>query len=72
MSQILNIEEDHKIMKIQIDHNHELHLMSHSFKISSKYLMTISMNARRLSSFQKNHLCIFLLYVKQVLFIFVL
>lgn len=54
--QILNIEEDHKIMKIQIDHNHELHLMSHSFKISSKYLMTISMNARKLSSFQKKSL----------------
>ena len=52
--QILNIEEDHKIMKIQIDHNHELHLMPHSFKISCKYLMTISMNARKLSSFQKS------------------
>ena len=41
-------------MKIRFDYNHELHLMSHSFKIFSKYLMTISMNARKLSSFQKS------------------
>ena len=54
--QILNIEEDHKIMKLQIDHNHELHLMPHSFKISNKYLIAISMNARKLSNFQKKSL----------------
>ena len=66
--QILSIEEDHKIMKIQIDHNYELHLMPHSFKISRKYLMTISMNARKLSSFQKSLVHIYFCSIADVLF----